>query len=105
MGETVSERRKNKRYTLDWPVCLWHELNQRFYSGRSINISSSGALIHLPLTVPLRANEKVELNFPPPENEDTKEKIPAKVFTAKVIRVNRGQSILDANQSVALKFC
>jgi hypothetical protein len=105
MGETSTERRKSKRYDLDWPVCLWHELTQRFYTGRSINISSTGALIHIPLTVPLRTNEKVELNFPPPENSSDMEHSPAKVFSAQVIRVNRGQSILEANQAVALRFC
>jgi c-di-GMP-binding flagellar brake protein YcgR len=105
MVETESERRSAKRYQLDRPVCLWHESAQRFYSGRSVNISNSGALIQLPLTIPIRLQEKVDLNFPTPEGTDGCRQHSDKVFSAKVIRVNRGQSVLEASQAVALEFC
>ncbi|NLE29880.1 MAG: PilZ domain-containing protein [Phycisphaerae bacterium] len=98
-----NERRIAKRYKLDWPVNFWHESTQRNYTGRSDNISVSGALIQLPLTVPIRLNEKIEIKFPTPENKDEPQ-YPNKVFSAKVVRVNRGQSILEGNQSVAVQF-
>ncbi len=97
------EKRGSKRFKMDWQVCLWHEPTQRFYSGRSVNISATGALLQMPLTVPLRMAEDVEFNFTPPEGQNS-DQFHSKVFSAKVVRVNRGESILDANQSVALKF-
>jgi hypothetical protein len=98
-----NERRVDKRYKLDWPVNLWHESTQRNYNGRSENISVSGALIQLPLTVPIRMNEKIEIKFPTPESNE-EPRYPNKIFTATVVRVNRGQSILEGNQAVAVRF-
>jgi len=97
------EKRGSKRFKMDWQVCLWHEPTQRFFSGRSVNISATGALLQLPLTVPIRLAEEVEFNFTPPEGQKS-DQLPAKVFSARVVRVNRGESILEANQSVALQF-
>jgi len=95
------ERRAAKRVKLNWPVCLWHDATQQFYNGRSVDISSTGALVKMPLTVPIRKDDSVEINFPPPDDTLEDE---GRVFSAKVVRVNRGQSILEANQSVALQF-
>ncbi len=94
------ERRAAKRVKLDWPVCLWHDNTQQFYNGRSANISATGALIKLPLTAPIRQDDSVEVNFPAPDDSIEE----SKVFTARVVRVNRGQSILEGNQFVALQF-
>jgi len=99
----IAEKRRAKRYRLDWPVCVWHEPTQKFYNGRSVNISASGALIQLPLTAPIRVAESIEVNFPPPEGL-TSDRYPAKIFSSRVVRVNRGQSILNGVQSVAIKF-
>jgi hypothetical protein len=103
MAATDNERRFAKRYKLDWPVNLWHETTQRNYTGRSENISVSGALIQLPITVPIRMNEKIDIKFPTPETNE-EPRYPNKIFTATVVRVNRGQSILDGSQSVAVRF-
>ena len=99
----VDERRVAKRYDLDWPVCVWYEPTQKFYNGRSTNISASGALLKLPLTTPIRHSEAIEVNFPSPDGL-AGDRYPAKVFACKVVRVNRGQSILDGLQQVAVQF-
>jgi c-di-GMP-binding flagellar brake protein YcgR len=96
------ERRGSKRFHLDWPVCLWHEGTKRFYSGRSVNISATGALIHLPLSVPIRSSEQVEVNFSVPMDQRNAKH--SKVFSANVVRVNRGASLLDGRQAVAVEF-
>jgi hypothetical protein len=88
---------------MDWQVCLWHGSTKRFFSGRSVNISATGALLQMPLTIPIRMAEVVEFNFTPPIDQNA-DQFHSKVFSAKVVRVNRGESLLDANQSVALKF-
>lgn len=100
------ERRSSKRLNLDWSVCLWHEPTSNFYNGESVNISSTGALIKLPLTVPVRISDPVTIRFPQSANgnQENDQSAPEKVFSARIVRVNRGQSILEANQSVALTF-
>lgn len=100
---TAQENRGAKRYTLDWPICIWHEPTGRFYRGHSVNISSTGALIRLPLSAPIRHEEAIDVNFPPPDGLDA-DRYPAKVFTGKVVRVNRPQTILEGEQSIALHF-
>lgn len=97
------EQRHAKRYGLDWPVCVWHEPTQKFYTGQSVNISSTGALIQLPLTAPIRFAETIDVNFPSPDGLDS-DRYPAKVFAGQVVRVNRRQSILDGVQNVAVRF-
>ncbi len=59
--------------------------------------------MQLRLTAPLRVMDKIEVNLSVPEGRDGC-KYTSKVFSAKVVRVNRGESILDANQSVAVTF-
>ena len=103
MEAQTQEHRKAKRYKLDWPVCVWHEATGKFYNGRSVNISSNGALLRLPLTAPIRMAEGLEVNFPSPEGLAA-DRYPAKVFTSQVVRVNRPQSILDGQQQVAVRF-
>jgi len=103
MTVTEQERRTSKRIKLDWPVSLWHGPTERFYSACNVNISSTGALVEVPLTVPVRISDSVQFSFLPSEVKKTDES-PAKVFSGQVVRVNRGQSILQGYQSVALKF-
>jgi hypothetical protein len=95
----TDERRKSTRFDLDCSVSLWHGPTQRTYSGRSQNVSATGALLHFPLTIPFRPDDTVEVHFSNPKNEPT-----PKPFPATVVRINRGQSILQANQSVAIRF-
>lgn len=99
---TETERRGSRRFVLDWPVCLWHQGTNRFYSARSVNISATGALIQLPLSVPIRAGEQVEVNLAVPKGPAAPKH--SKVFSASVVRVNRGESLLNGRQSVAMKF-
>jgi hypothetical protein len=68
-----------------------------------VDISSTGALVQLPLSAPIRAAEQVEVNFTVPDGADP-DLYASKLFTAKVVRVNRGQSILEGQQSIALQF-
>ncbi|MFA5866219.1 MAG: PilZ domain-containing protein [Phycisphaerae bacterium] len=110
MTTLEQERRCSRRYQLDWPVTLWHEPTKRFYDARSVNISVSGALIQLPLTVPIRKSEDIEVKFTLPKDNEadgqnaSNVNVYVKAFSASVVRINRGQSILQAHQSVALTF-
>jgi len=98
-----NDRRVAQRYPLDWQVCVWHDRSKRFFNGKSANISGTGALIYLPLTAPISVDEELEVNFPSPTTPGD-ERYPARVFTARVVRVNRPESILDGRQAVAMQF-
>ncbi len=99
----LDNRRAAVRYPLEWQVCLWHDQSKRFFTGRSTNISSTGAMIRLPLTVPLTVDQRVELNFPSP-GIGQNDRHPASIFSARVVRINRPQSILEGQQVVAVQF-
>jgi len=103
MDDKLTERRQNRRYQLDWSACIWHDATKRFYSAKSVDISATGALVRIPLSAPIRVAEKIEVNFTVPDGADP-DQCASKVFSAKVVRVNRGQSILEAQQSIALQF-
>ena len=96
MNVIEKERRVSKRINLDCPACIWHQTTNRFYNAKSVNISSTGALVQMPLTVPVRPAEQIEINFKAPEGN--------KILSASVVRINRGQSILQGFQFVAMKF-
>jgi len=103
MERKATERRQNRRYHLDWAACIWHDATKRFYTAQSVDISATGALVRIPLSAPIRVTEQVEVNFTVPDGPDP-DQCASKVFSAKVVRVNRGQSILEAQQSIALQF-
>ena len=62
--ETVVDQRKHNRTNLNWPVSVWLPQANRFFNGRSTNISKTGVLVSLPMTTPVRLGHKVEINFP-----------------------------------------
>ena len=62
--DTLVEQRKDARTELSWPVSLWLPEVNRFFNGRSVNISKSGAFLTAPVTTPIKPGYIVELNFP-----------------------------------------
>ena len=99
------EQRQAERWPVSWPVSVWHPQAGRFFNGRSINVSSDGALLTMPLRVPLREGQNLELNFPRSEGlAETKGGF-ARIKTARVIRVDRSDLISGAAVKVGLVFC
>ena len=96
MNVVEKERRVAKRIELDCPVCIWHESTNRFFNAKSVNISSTGALVKLPLTAPVNLAQPLEMSFKMPDGN--------KIHSASVVRINRGQSILQGYQFVAVSF-
>ena len=62
--DTLIEQRKNVRTNLSWPVSVWLPEANRFFNGRSSNISKTGVFVTSPVTMPVRAGHIVEINFP-----------------------------------------
>jgi hypothetical protein len=102
--ETLVEQRKQERTIISWPVCVWVPAANRFFTGQSCNISKTGAFIKLPMTTPLRPGHKVELNFPRTVALAKKKGQFARIKSAIVVRVERGNILRDANIGVAVAF-
>ena len=102
--ETLVEQRKSTRTDVSWPVSVWLPEANRFFNGRSSNISKTGVLIRLPVSTPLQAGHVVELNFPRTMALAKKKGGFARIKSGKVVRVERKDILRDANIGVAVEF-
>ena len=102
--ETTVEQRKNTRTELTWPVSLWLPQANRFFNGRSSNISKTGAFITLPMTTPVHENHIVEINFPRTTALAEEKGRFARIKTGKVVRVDRRNILKDAHIGIAVHF-
>ncbi len=104
------ERRIDPRYHIDWKVSLWNDPQGRVFNGRGQDLSRGGALVVLPMSVPLRPGQLVQMKLQPraiqqvvseaAEVSDTA----AEVRDARVVRVQREPRFLEGLQLVGLKF-
>jgi hypothetical protein len=102
--QTATENRRDVRTDLSWPVSLWLPESNRFFNGRSLNISKTGALISLPMSTPVRTGNVIELNFPRTMALAKQKGQFARIKTARVVRVDRSHVIEDAHIGVAVQF-
>ncbi len=102
--ETLVEQRKDSRNTVSWPVSVWVPEANRFFNGRSCNISKTGVFITLPVTAPVRLGHIVELNFPRTEALAKEKGQFARIKTGKVVRVDRKNLLESAEIGVGIAF-
>jgi hypothetical protein len=102
--EALLEQRKAGRTNLAWPVSVWVPEANRFFNGRSCNISKGGVLIRLPITVPIRPGHAVELNFPRTASLAREKGQFARIRSGKVIRVDRNSVLKDAEIGIGVAF-
>lgn len=102
--ETLIEQRKDTRTDLSWPVSLWLPEANRFFNGRSCNISKTGAFVTMPMTTPLRAGHIVEINFPRTSALAKQKGQFARIKSGKVVRVERRNMLKDACIGIAVQF-
>jgi len=102
--ETLVEQRKSTRTNLSWPVSVWLPEANRFFNGRSTNISNSGVYVAVPMTMPVRAGNVVEINFPRTMALARKKGQFARIKSGKVVRVERRNMLKDANIGIAIQF-
>lgn len=99
------EQRNSSRSAVRWPISVWHPSAARFFNGRSLNVSSEGALVLLPMQTPIKEGQKVEVNFPRAENLASEKGSCARIKAARVIRVDRSEILDNAAIKVGLEFC
>ena len=102
--ETLVEQRKDSRNNVSWPVSVWIPEANRFFNGRSCNISKTGVFITLPVTAPARSGHIVELNFPRTEALAKEKGQFARIKTGKVVRVDRKNLLESAEIGVGIAF-
>ena len=102
--ETLIEQRRDIRTDLCWPVSLWLPDANRFFNGQSSNISKTGVFITLPMTVPVKAGNTVEINFPRTEALAKEKGRFARIKSGKVVRIERKDMLKNANIGIAIAF-
>ena len=102
--ETLVEQRKSTRTNLSLPVSVWLPEANRFFNGRSANISEKGVFITVPMTMPVREGNVVEINFPRTMALARKKGQFARIKKGTVVRVERRNMLKDANIGIAVQF-
>ena len=102
--QTLIEQRTDSRNKVSWPVSVWIPEANRFFNGRSCNISKTGVFITLPLTTPIQAGHEVELNFPRTEHLAQEKGQFARIKAGKVVRVERKNLLEEAEIGVGIAF-
>jgi hypothetical protein len=102
--KTAVEHRSDTRTNLSWPVSIWMPAANRFFNGRSSNISKTGVFLNVPLTMPIQPGNIVEINFPRTESLAKEKGQFARIKTGRVVRVDRTNILNDANIGFAVSF-
>lgn len=102
--QTLTEQRKDSRNIVSWPVSVWIPEANRFFNGRSCNVSKTGVFVRLPLTTPVRAGQLVELNFPRTTALAEEKGQFARIKKGKVVRVERKNVLDTAEIGVGIAF-
>jgi hypothetical protein len=104
METQVVEQRNSTRTEVAWPVSVWLPQANRFFNGRSTNISKTGVMVRLPATTPLCSGHIVELNFPRTMTLAKQKGGFSRIKSGKVVRVERCQLLDDAAIGVGIVF-
>ncbi len=104
METQVIEQRKSTRTEVSWPVSIWLPEANRFFNGRSANISKTGVLLRLPVVTPLQAGNVVELNFPRTMALAKQKGGFARIKSGRVVRIERAGLLDDATIGVGIVF-
>ena len=104
MLETLTEQRKDTRTELSWPVSVWVPKANRFFNGKSSNISKTGVFVKMPMTTPLGPGSVVELNFPRTSTLAEQKGQFARIKRGKVVRVGRDSTLEDACIGIGIVF-
>jgi hypothetical protein len=102
--QTTVENRKEARTELSWPVSVWVPEANRFFNGKSLNVSKGGAMLTVPMTTPVRTGHVVEVNFPRTVSLARAKGQFARVKTAKIVRIDRSRCTEDASVGIAIQF-
>lgn len=104
MESAVINQRNDVRSDLSWPVSIWLPEANRFFNGKSINVSKGGAYISVPMTTPVRSGHEIEVNFPRTMSLAKQKGQYARIKNAKILRVDRKQMLQAGSIGIAVEF-
>ena len=105
MSTTLSaDQRRATRSDLSWPVSVWLPEANRFFNGRSVNVSKGGVFMTLPVTAPVEMGHEIEVNFPRTKTLAKQKGKFARIKTGKIVRVDRKSILENAQIEVAVRF-
>ena len=104
METVLVEQRKEARSELTWPVSIWLPQANRFFNGKSVNVSKGGAYLSVPMTTPVREGHELEVNFPRTSSLAKEKGQYARIRTGKVLRVERKDILDTASIGLAVEF-
>ena len=104
MESAVINQRHDVRSDLSWPVSIWLPEANRFFNGKSVNVSKGGAFISVPMTTPVRPGHEIEVNFPRTMSLAKQKGQYARIKHAKILRVERRQMLQAGTIGIAVEF-
>ena len=104
METSVVEQRRDTRSDMTWPISVWLPEANRFFNGKSINISKGGTYISMPITTPVSLGNEVEINFPRTQSLAKEKGQYARIKFGKVVRVERDSLLQGAGIKLAVQF-
>lgn len=104
MESAVINQRHDVRSDLSWPVSIWLPEANRFFNGKSVNVSKGGAFISIPMTTPVRPGHEIEVNFPRTMSLAKQKGQYARIKHAKILRVERRQMLQAGTIGIAVEF-
>lgn len=104
MESMVAEQRTNTRQDLSWPISIWLPEANRFFNGKSVNVSKGGAFISVPMTTPVAAGNEIEINFPRTQTLAKEKGQYARIKNARILRVDRQQMLSSGSIGIAVEF-
>ncbi|HOK95403.1 MAG TPA: PilZ domain-containing protein [Anaerohalosphaeraceae bacterium] len=104
MESTIVEQRQDVRSELSWPVSIWLPQANRFFNGRSVNVSRGGAFLSVPMTTPVCPGQEIEINFPRTPTLARQKGQYARIKNGRVLRVERQRMLQAGSIGIAVQF-
>ena len=104
MDSATLEQRQDIRQDLSWPISVWLPEANRFFNGKSVNVSKGGAFISIPMTTPVAAGNEIEINFPRTQTLAKEKGQYARIKNARELRVDRQQMLHAGTIGIAVAF-
>ena len=104
MESMVAEQRQEIRQDLSWPISIWLPEANRFFNGKSVNVSKGGAFLSVPMTTPVAAGNEIEINFPRTQTLAKEKGQYARIKYARILRVDRQQMLSSGSIGIAVEF-
>lgn len=96
-----NERRQHARYPMSTSLQFHHGPSKREVPARSVDVSESGMLMHVPATTPVRAGQAVYVNLAGVRGRSVTDAAPVQ---ATIVRVDRAKMTNKGYLGIGVRF-